>query len=96
MQWAANLTLPKDPDADKLYVFDWSDWLATSDTIASASVSADSGITASVVTTSTTTVTVRVNGGTAGTTYGVSCKVTGSGNPAEVDERTVYFRVAEQ
>lgn len=79
----------KDPDATLKYKFDWSDWLATGETIISQVITAETGITADsgTITDSSTTVTVELSGGTAGGVYDVACKITT--NDGQIDERTM-------
>lgn len=95
----------KDPDAVLDYVFDWAastnssgdtDWLASGETISSHSISADTGLTvdSSALSDSNTSVTVWLSGGTAGTMYGVRCRVTTSAS--RTDDRTIQVRVLER
>lgn len=88
----ANATFRKDPDAVRPFKFDWSKYLApTDDTISSASVTVDAGLTKGSVSTTTTTVTVWLSGGSADTSYDVACEVTTAAGV--VDERTVVIQV---
>jgi len=92
----------KDPDAVLDYVFDWSDWLATGETIAVDSetgeklitITADTGITVDSSTKSGGKVTVWLSGGTAGINYKVACKITTSAG--RTDERTIWIKVVER
>lgn len=95
----------KDPDAVLSYKFDWkaktngsgpSDWLASGVTIASQTITADSGITvdSSSITDTSTSVTVTLLGGTAGNSYKVACKITTS--DGQTDERTITIKVEER
>lgn len=60
----------KDPSAVKDYTIDWSTWLETGDTLTSSSWTADdAGITIDSDDETTTTGTVWLSGGTAGTSY---------------------------
>lgn len=70
------------------YVFRWTDWLATGDTITSATVTAESGLTvdSDAITGSGTTVTAWLSGGTAGTIYSVYCAVTTNDGRTETYE----------
>jgi hypothetical protein len=78
--YSAKATTPplverKDP-ADVLdYEWDWSDWLETSETIVTATWTVPTGITQTDTDVGSTTATVWLSGGTAGTTYEVACKV---------------------
>ena len=95
----------KDPDAVLDYKFDWktnsngrgfTDWLDTSETIASFVITPDAGIAvnSSELADTSTSVIVWLSGGTAGTTYSVSCRITTSAG--RVDERTITISVAER
>lgn len=80
----------KDPSAVLDYTIDWSEWLSSNnDTISNASVpSAPSGLTVqSPVTHTATATTVWVSGGTAGTSYDVTVRITTTGG--RQDERTI-------
>ena len=81
----------KDPDATLDFVFDWSDWLATGETIASQDVTVEDGLTKGSVTESSGQVTVRLSGGTVNTRYSVACKITTSSG--QIDERTMSILV---
>ena len=92
----------KDPSAVLDYVFDWTEWLATGETIAVDSetgeklitITADTGITADSSTESDGKVTVWLSGGTAGINYKVACKITTSAG--RTDERTIWIKVVER
>lgn len=98
----------KDPDAVLDYTFDWAadtngssdpdatDWLASGETISSAVVTVESGITkdSDSITDTNTSVTVWLSGGTAGTRYDVACKITTSAS--RTDERTRIIYVKER
>jgi hypothetical protein len=95
----------KDPDAVLDYKFDWkaltngtgtSDWLDTTETIASHTIDADTGITvaSSAATDASTSVTVWLSAGTAGTDYAVRCEIVTSA--ARTDERTMMIQVRER
>ena len=96
----------KDPDAVLDYVFDWApltngtagatDWLAASETIVSTVITPETGITedSNSITDSSTTVTVWLSGGTAGTDYNVACAIVTS--DGREDERTITIVVRER
>lgn len=103
----ANNLFIKDPAAVLDYKFDWKaatngatgadgDWLGTTETITSRTITADTGITvdSSSLTNSNTSVTVWLSGGTAGTTYKVACKIVTSA--LRTDERSIYVRVKDR
>ena len=94
MDWYKGITVAKDPDAVKDWQWDWSDWLGTGDSIASATGFPDTGITIDSLTAATGGVTVVLSGGTAGTSYDVAVQITTTNSL--VDERTVTFEVSEQ
>lgn len=79
----------KTPGAVLDYKFDWSDWLATGETISSMTVTADTGITidSSAITDSSTSVTVWLSAGSVDMTYEVTCKIVTSAG--RTDERTI-------
>ena len=98
-------TFIKDPDAVLDYKFDWkastngtgtSDWLATTETITSHTITAATGITvdSSAITDTSTTVTVWLSGGTAGTDYTVACEIVTS--ESRTDERTMTIAVRQR
>jgi len=79
-------TYIKDPDAVLDYKFDWkaktnlsgnTDWLESSETISSFTITAASGLTidSSALSDTNTSVTAWLSGGTDGTTYELACKI---------------------
>lgn len=77
----------KDPNAVLDYVIDWAatgdDWL-DGDTITGTPVwTVDTGLTKASSSNTTTTTTVWLSGGTAGTTYTVSCRIVTAGGRTE-------------
>lgn len=80
-------TFIKDPSAVLDYAFDWSDWLASGETISSVVVTVPTGITKDSNTNTTTVVTVWLSGGTDETEYAVACKIVTSAG--RTDERTI-------
>ena len=92
----------KDPSAVLDYVFDWTEWLATGETIAVDSetgeklitITADTGITVDSSTESGGKVTVWLSGGTAGINYKVACKITSTAG--RTDERTIWIKVTDR
>ncbi len=93
--WKPGLTLPLDPDASEIYRWDWADWLDGETLVNPPVIEADAGITASLYYLGADYVDVRIQGGTAGSTYGVTVRVT-SVTRARVADRTVRFAVVEQ
>lgn len=91
-------TIIKDKDATLDYTIDWTNWLdLVSDTIASAIVVVDTGITveATVIDTANKKVTVWLSGGTIGTTYAVACKITTNNAIPRIDERTFFVEIKD-
>jgi hypothetical protein len=86
----------KDPDAVLDWKFDWSDWLADGETLASHSVTAAEGLTvdSSSLTDTNTSVTAWLSGGTAGKRYAVTCRVVTSAS--RTDDRTITVYVRER
>ncbi len=84
----------KDPSAILDYVFDWTEWLATGETITDHTITADTGITVDSSTEDAGKVTVWLSGGTAGINYKVACLVETSAG--RTDERTLWIRVVER
>ena len=84
---------PKDPDAILDYRINWSLWLANSggDTIVSAVSLPDPGITVVSTTRTTTSGTMRVSGGTDGTDYLITMRVTFASG--QQDDRSLLFAV---
>lgn len=76
------------------YVFDWTEWLATGETITDHTITADTGITVDSWTEDDGKVTVWLSGGTAGINYKVACLITTSAG--RTDERTIWIKVVER
>ena len=84
----------KDPSAVLDYVFDWTEWLATGETITDHTITADTGITVDSSTELDGKVTVWLSGGTAGINYKVACLITTSAG--RTDERTIWIKVTDR
>lgn len=80
----------KDPDASLDYRVDWEDWL-NSDTISSVAWTVGSGLTQGTTTNTTLVATIWLSGGTAGTDYEVTCRITTASG--RVNDRTFVVRV---
>lgn len=87
-------TFLKDPNAVLDFGFDWEDWLATGETISSYEVTVGTGITLASHTSNGTKITYWLSGGTAGTKYLASCKVTTTSG--RTDERSAIISVTER
>jgi hypothetical protein len=84
------MTFLKDPGASLDYTIDWSGWLGT-DTIATSTWTAATGIAVGVTTNTTTSATVWLSGGTVGQIYAVTNHiVTAAGR---TDSRTLSIEV---
>ena len=79
--------LYKDPDAKKIITIDWSRWLKTSE-IASVAWEADSGITLSDASNTTTTATNYISEGTENGEYDVKCTITTNDSVARIEPRS--------
>ena len=84
----------KDPSAVLDYVFDWTGWLATGETITDHMITADTGITVDSWTEDDGKVTVWLSGGTAGINYKVACLITTT--EGRTDERTIWIKVTNR
>lgn len=88
---------PQLPTAALTHAFDWSDFMAllNGDTlvIGGVTVTADTGITVSSATLDADIVYVRISGGTAGTTYRVTCAIETEGG--EKDSMVAEITVAD-
>lgn len=84
-------TFIKDPDATLDYGFDWANWLATGETITGAVWTVPSGITKSDEDFDADTTLVWLTGGTLGTNYNISCRITTS--DGRIDDRTLIIKV---
>jgi hypothetical protein len=95
----------KDPDAVLDYRFDFaastngtgdSDYLESGETISTATVTAESGLTvdSESITDTDTSVTAWLSGGTVGNEYDVTCRVTTSAG--RTDDRTIVIKVEER
>lgn len=86
----------KDPSAVLDYKFDWSDWLASGETISTKTVTPENGITvdSSSITDTNASVTVWLSGGTAGNVYDVACRITTSAS--RTDDRTIKITCRER
>lgn len=85
----ANYDYIKDPDATLDYVFDWSDWLSSGETILSHTITTATGLTKDSDSESAGLVTVWLSGGTDTEVYTVACEIVTDGG--RTDERTIYI-----
>ena len=90
----ANNQYLKDPSAVLDWAFDWTEWLATGETITDHTITADTGITVDSSTELDGKVTVWLSGGTAGINYKVACLITTSAG--RIEERTIRIKVTNR
>lgn len=83
----------KDPNAVLDYQIDWSTWLGA-DTIATSTWTVPTGLTKDGDTSTTTTATIWLSGGTAGVTYHIVNHIVTAGG--REDDRSIYIRVADK
>lgn len=93
--------LEKDPDAELLYVMDWTDWLPSGSTITSSTweiEGVDSELTAdnSTIVTGGLKTQARLLGGTLGERYLVRNLVVITGAPTQTDYRSVTIAIVKQ
>lgn len=90
------ITFRKDPDAVLDYKFDWSTWLPTGDTIATATVTASTGLTvdSSSITDSGASVTAWLSGGTVGAIYTLTCRIVT--DQGRTEDRAISIRIEQR
>ena len=85
----------KDPASVLDYTIDWgTNWLAAGETISTSAWTVESGITKDSDSNTTTTATVWLSGGTAGTVYTVTNRITTSAG--RTAERSLYIKVEDR
>lgn len=85
----------KDPSAVLDYLFDWTSWLTTGETLTASTMTATTGITLTPPpTNTTTTATVWLTGGTLGTAYQITNHVTTSAG--RQDDRTITVTIRDR
>lgn len=88
-------TYVKDPDAVLDYAIDWAtNWLEAGETISSHTVTVPAGITKDSDSESAGTVTIWLSGGTAGSTYRVTCQIVTSSS--RTDDRSFDVLVSQR
>jgi hypothetical protein len=91
-------TMPKDTASILDYVFDWSTWLASGETITSYTVTVPTGITlgtgAKAPSQAAGKVTYWLSGGTAGVTYPIQCTIVTSAG--RTDNRKMMIKVSDR
>lgn len=84
----------KDPSAKLDYEWDWSDWLAVGETIASYVLTVPTGLIQTAASNTGTSISVTLSGGTLGARYAVVCQITTSAGL--IDQRTIYLTVEDR
>lgn len=84
----------KDSDAVLDFSWDWTTWLAASETIASYTIVVPTGITKASDSRTGAVVTAWLSGGTVGATYRLVCRVTT--NQGRTDDRGITVRVLDR
>ena len=88
-------TFQKDKDATLDYGFDWTGWLSSGEIIVAYTITLSASTLTKVTDSATSgSVIVWLSGGTSGSRYGVSCKITTDQN--RIDERTIKIDVRER
>ncbi len=92
-------TIDKDPDAERSYGINWGVWIAgipiAGETIDTSVWTLPAGITKEAESKTSTTTTIKLSGGTAGTSYVLANKITTTPS-AEIDERSITIKVLER
>jgi hypothetical protein len=87
----------KDPDAILDFLFDWSDWLNTGESIASHTITiSGTGLTLDSSSENSGIVTAWLSGGTSGIVYSVTCNIVTDNATPRTDERTMKIRIQER
>lgn len=90
----------QDPDAEKVYTFDWTDWVGAAD-VASYELDIDGPDALltydnDAIGADDKSVDLRIQGGTLGKTYRVRCRVTTNESPTQSDWRSFSLKVVTQ
>ena len=88
-------TFSKDAQATLDYAIDWTDWLG-SDTIASSTWSVPSGITSVSTSNTSKKATIFLSGGSVGSTYQLTNRITTSNSPQRVEERSIKILITQK
>lgn len=87
-------TWEKDPSAVLDWAFNWTNWLSAAETISTATVTVQGGLTKDSQSVAAGVVTVWLSGGTLGDLYTVTCRITT--NQGRTDERTIGIRMTDR
>ena len=88
------MTFRKDPDAVLDYLWDWTSWLQTGETITTSTFIVPSGITKNSDTNTATTCTIWLSGGTIGATYKITNRIVTSAG--RTNDRSTMFVINDQ
>ena len=84
----------KSPDATVVFAFDWRDWLASGETIATHTLNTSAcGLILTNDYHTSASVIFLASGGVAGQRYPIVCRITTSGSPNQIDERSIKIDV---
>ena len=83
-----------DPDAELDYTFDWSEWLATGETITDSTVTVSTGLVLESVGESSTAITAWITTNATTGRRSVACRIETSAG--RTDERTIQINVQER
>jgi hypothetical protein len=101
MALAPDAVIEKDPNAEKVWTFDWTNELGASAIIVSKVVSLAEGVDAALTFDNDTIdvggkmVSVRVKGGTLGERYRLTCQITTNEVPAQKDEKSAFWYITD-
>lgn len=90
----ARFNFVKDADARLDWLFDWSDWLASSEVITDSEIICEDGLTVVSTSNSSTSVLVWLSGGTPGESYKLTNRITT--NQQRIDDRSISVRIVER
>jgi len=88
------MTFRKDPDAVLDYLWDWTSWLQTGETITTSTFIVPTGITKNSDTNTATTCTIWLSGGTIGATYKITNRIVTSAG--RTNDRSTMFVINDQ
>lgn len=87
----------KDPDAVLDFLFDWSDWLQSGESISSYTITVSgTGLVVDDDSEAGGIVFVWLSAGTPGVVYDVTCNIVTDNATARIDERTMKVRVQQR
>jgi hypothetical protein len=86
----------KAPKAELDYGFDWSEWMTDGEIIADVDWIVPDGITQFDDAYSDFIAVIWLNGGTASTSYTITCRMTTNSTPPRIDDRSFIIHVKER